>query len=488
MKSLFLYVGFIILNGIVVNAQSYEHSQILQISGVVKNLQEKGIPNVAVTDGNIIVYTDNKGKYSFKSLQGSEFVYISIPSGYEIPQEKGLVNFYIKIPSGINTFKADFILKKLLRSDLHHFSIVWADPQISNKEEAAMLMNSAARDTKNHAGELTAVAPVHGIAVGDLSWDAPAIIPDYKNAIAVTGIPFFQVIGNHDMDIQVQSDEESDNTFRSALGPTWYSFNRGKAHYVVLDNVFYYGDGYNYIGYIADQQLKWLEQDLQRITPGSIVFVAMHIPAYSFEKSRTKANHDHPGNVTNNRKALYELLKPFNAHILTGHTHYNENVITANVFEHIHAAICGTWWISSVCTDGTPAGYGVYEIKGDSLSWYYKPIDSSKNYQLRVYPPGTYKGRETDVVVNVWNYDDAWKVSWFEDNQFKGAMKKETNLDHSISRILSSPDRPKKHSWAGPSLTDHLFFAQPSSNAKNIRIEVIDRFGKKYEQTISLVK
>ena len=46
------------------------------------------------------------------------------------------------------------------------------------------------------------------------------------------------------------------------MGPTWYSFNRGKAHYIVLDNVFYYSDCYNYMVYISEKLFMWLELDL----------------------------------------------------------------------------------------------------------------------------------------------------------------------------------------------------------------------------------
>ncbi len=69
-----------------------------------------------------------------------------------------------------------------------------------------------------------------------------------------------------------------------------YSFNRGKAHYIVLDNVFYYSDGYNYMGYITEKQFRWLEQDLRSVKPGALVFVSMHISAYTNEKARNKAS------------------------------------------------------------------------------------------------------------------------------------------------------------------------------------------------------
>ncbi len=60
------------------------------------------------------------------------------------------------------------------------------------------------------------------------------------------------------------------------------------------------------------------------------------------------------------------MLEPFNAHLISGHTHENEHVFEGGIHEHIHGAVCGAWWSGPICYDGTPNGYGVYEIKGNA--------------------------------------------------------------------------------------------------------------------------
>ncbi len=77
------------------------------------------------------------------------------------------------------------------------------------------------------------------------------------------------------------------------------------------------------------------------------------------------------------------MLKPYQAHLLTGHTHYNENRMEDGVYEHIHAAVCSAWWTGPVCEDGTPGGYGVYEIDGNKVSWYYKSVGYAKDFQMK---------------------------------------------------------------------------------------------------------
>jgi len=88
-----------------------------------------------------------------------------------------------------------------------------------------------------------------------------------------------------------------------------------------------------------------------------------------------------------NRETVRNLLKEFdNVHIMAGHTHYAQNYIDGDVYEHIHGAVCGAWWKSTINVDGTPNGYGVYDISGSKIeNWYYKPTRLSKDFQIRMY-------------------------------------------------------------------------------------------------------
>lgn len=58
-----------------------------------------------------------------------------------------------------------------------------------------------------------------------------------------------------------------------------------------------------------------------------------------------------------NHAGVLDLLSEFaEAHIMIGHTHYQQKYIhTRNgkkIFEHIHGAACGAWWTSTLCADG----------------------------------------------------------------------------------------------------------------------------------------
>ena len=102
------------------------------------------------------------------------------------------------------------------------------------------------------------------------------------------GIPFFQALGNHDMDYRLGGDETSDKTFKENYGPTYYSFNRGKVHYIVLDDVRYLGTERNYDGFVSQAQLDWMAKDLQYVAKDALVIISLHIPINSGVKNKAE--------------------------------------------------------------------------------------------------------------------------------------------------------------------------------------------------------
>lgn len=443
----------------------------------------KGIAGVSVTDGINISQTDKNGQYELESNATAAFVYISVPSGYAFPEKKGIAAFYRPISKGSNTVNNDFELTKLDTDDRKHNFVVWADTQMISKKDVELLMSQSVPDLQGLVQSYPKGTLFHGIGCGDLVWDHFELFEDYKRAVELSGIPFYNVIGNHDMDLDARSDDQSANTFKQQFGPTWYSFNRGDIHYVVLDDVFFIGAAKKYIGYITENQLQWLEQDLATVKPGSTVVVSLHIPTFT-GASRRANKEEEPGGTVANRKHLYKLLAPFKVHIMSGHTHFNDNWEEGDIMEHNHGTVCGAWWTGPICGDGTPAGYGVYEVDGSDIKWYYKSTGLAKEKQLRVYEKGRIKEYPDEISANVWNWDSKWKVEWYEDGVLKGNMEHRVAYDPWAVELYAGPLLPKKHKFVEPTLNDHMFFAKPSPDAKKITVKATDRFGNVYEETI----
>lgn len=463
-RRIFLERFGLLASGMVVSLKSSAFNNLSHggtISGIVTD-GKNPIPNVVLSDGFAVVKTDANGKYSILLTDRSEFLFLSTPSGYDFKTDMGSINRQYEDLGARN--EINFTLKKLKQNDSKHHFLIWADPQVKNKKDVAEMMATSVPDVKQLVRGLGANALVHGIGVGDLVWDTLPLFEDYSKAVELMGIPFFQCLGNHDMDYRQGGDETSDRTFKKFFGPTYYSFNRGKAHYIVLDDVRYLGEDRKYDGYITEEQLAWMEKDLQHVPKDNLVIINVHIPIH---------------NSVKNRSEFYEKFKGFtNVHVMSGHTHYTRNVITDNVFEHNHGAVCGAWWTGPICSDGSPRGYGVYTVEGTDLKWYYKGTGLERTHQISIdVEPMTGNNR---ILANVWNYDPEWKVECFLDGKSIGLMEPTKGYDPEAVRLYKGDNMPATRSFAEPSRTDHLFMTHCSSSVKMVKIVATDRFGEKF--------
>jgi hypothetical protein len=449
----------------------------------------KGIAGVAVTDGYNITQTNDQGAYTLLGNATSDYIYITIPAGYAVTVKNEVPCFYQKITDRSSPRQRfDFTLEKSAQHDDKHVLIAWADPQVAFEEELPSLQQAAA-DVRQLLDEQYKAVPAVGIVCGDIIADIKQEATFYepvKQIIRDMNIPFFYAAGNHDMDTDVRSDYLSKETYKHHFGPTYYAFNRGKIHYVVLDDVFCVARSYLSIGYLSEQQLNWLEQDLALVPHGATVVVSLHIPTFSREARRAEWGKEAMTKVLQNRTALYDLLTPFNAHILSGHEHYNENyVIRPNIYEHLHTSLCGLFWQAPYSSDGAPMGYGVYEFDGDSVTWYFKTVGEDRDYQFNAYPVGANPEKPDAITVNIWNYDPHWKVYWYEDGVKMGEMQSYTGYDPTIVNYVKAHVENFRYNYVGAGPTDHLFYAIPESSSAKIKIEAIDGFGRIYRQDVN---
>jgi len=454
----------------------------IELSGTVRDSNGTPIPHVAVTDGYNLVTTGKKGEYRLQSNATAEFVYLTIPSGYKIPEENHAPAYFRRITDKTKRKQTNhFVLDKSEQDDNRHILIACADPQVAFDEEIPLLQE-AIDDMQTLVARQYSDLPVHGIVCGDIIAEIsrePKFLAPIKQMFSRTRIPFFYSPGNHDMDVGGRSNASSKDTFKKSLGPTYYSFNRGKIHYVILDDVFFTGRGS--IGYLEERQLAWLEQDLALLQENTPVVVAFHIPTYSPEARKGEYDKEHPNKVLQNRQALYKILKPYPTLILSGHEHYNENYrLGDTLFEHVQAALCGIFWQAPYNGDGTPLGYTVYEFNGREISWYYKSIGKEKDYQFNAYLPGADKHRPDHLIANVWNYDPQWKVYWYENGTLMGEMTPYRGWDPAIVTYVDRNREHFRYKYVGAGPTEHLFYAEPTDKNTDITIEVIDRFGNIY--------
>lgn len=451
-----------------------------------------GVGGVPVTDGVTVTQTDAGGRYRLASSTRRPFVYLSVPAGYQLPtHETGTAHFYRPLdPGDGDAVEVSFELMPLTESDEQHAFLFLADPQTQTEAEVREFQRTTVPDVQQTVQAL-GDQPIFGVGGGDLVFDDLSLFSGYEAAVRQMGIPVVQVVGNHDLNFDAHTDPGSTATFRRHFGPEYYSFDRGAVHYLVLDDVYWPGsDGFggdtdDYLGHVDATQLAWLKQDLSLVEDGRPVVVFTHIPPLSTAYERRGEQSPSVRNRIGNRAALYELLSPFDAHIVSGHVHENEHRSADGPHEHVVGTVCGAWWTGSICYDGTPRGYAVYEVDGESVEWRYKATGKADDHQMRLYLAGAAPNTADEFVANVWDATDRWTVVWYEDGVRTGRMTRRVGVDPRSKRLYEGEDEPEKHAWVEPQPTEHLYYAPFNPDAHRIRVEATDGFGRTYTATLA---
>lgn len=436
----------------------------------------RGLAGVVVSDGDNCAATDSAGRFVLPANDRARFVFVSTPAGYASPSEEGVVRHYL--PAKSDGSSHDFRLRRKPSGETRHGFVVVADPQLFARKEFRLLERAAEDIRQTAAAAERSGRPMHGICAGDITSGDHTFYTSYNEVMSATGIKFRNAMGNHDMEVYGRSYETSFSKFEEMYGPVYYSFDVGRIHYVVLDDNFFIGRDYFYIGYLEERQMRWLEKDLARVQPGSTVVVCLHIPSTCEEQDRKQFRYDRAGSTMTNHRGLYEILKPYRAHIISGHTHttFNQS-IAPGLYEHVTPALSGAWWQGPLCTDGTPAGYGVYEVNGDRIDWYYKSTGYPADYQMKIYSGREYPQFEGYAVANVWASDPAWEVEFTIDGVPVGPAERFQAYDPAAKQLYSDTSQ-MDHKWIYPSISDHYYRVALPEGAKRVEVSATDRFGR----------
>ena len=433
------------------------------ITGYVRDSDGNPIEEVAVSDGFSVVTTDSEGYYSIKIVQDAWYIYISVPSEYKIPiNEDGQPCFFKRYPS--QTSRYNFTLERLEGGKEREFMLfAFADPQTGKLASVNRFSKQVAPEIKQYSASLA--MPCYGITLGDVismgsSDISQTVLPAMRKAMHAEkmGMPVFQVMGNHDNCFMSATQPVEGRTlrdinlniqrmFEEAFGPINYSFNRGDAHIVGMRNVQWNsGDSCataNTSTMFTEEQYKWLVEDLRQVSRDKIVVLCVHVPLFNSGKIGDGSY----------RQEVLTLLDEFaEAHILSGHLHYQRNYdhtavssSTHKIYEHAQAAVNGASWTSNINGDGVPNGYGVYHFSGNTIKdWYYKGYAKGmdkREHQIRLYRGNAITGAaisgsnkegtkgyyqfgydEETLLANVFNSDTQWKVEVYEDGIYSGDM------------------------------------------------------------------
>ena len=445
-----------------------------QVKGCVTSGKEK-LEGVIVTDGTNFTSTRKNGRFSFDIKDDAEFVYIVTPSGYAADWSSGVPAFYQRAEG-----RTDFCFDLKKTGDTSDYSIIAiADPQTKSDGHFAKFAAEPMADLCRTASEQN--HQTVGLVLGDICWDSLEMLDKYKREIVRTGVPFYPVVGNHDHEKEAKGDFNTTASYRQTMGPENYAFFAGNDLVIVLDNIIYdtnkkYQNGY------TPQILSWVKTLVSMIPGDAYIYVAQHAPVLVWDND-IKAER---------ASELMDILDEHEFCFVSGHTHINNYLVyEGGAVEHNVAALCGSWWDVNHCTDGTPRGYKVFTKTDGQLTWYYKSVDYPKDYQVQVFEKGESSIYPDSILVNVWDWDPEWSVTWYEDGVFKGELETVMALSPTYVKEINSVFEARGEKipkYKRPRMNYHYFAVNPGKDAENVRICVRSRFGQTWEYVVNLKK
>lgn len=425
-----------------------------------------GVENVVVSDGAEVTVTNEKGIYQLKSAKKWGYVFISVPSGYEVPSVGVLPQFHRALKNSADVVeRADFKLEKVDGQDSYKIFML-GDMHLANRTgdlgQFAQFTSDLTDYMTRHKGE-----KMYALTLGDMTWDLywysnSYYFPQYLNTVnsQIKNLQIFHTMGNHDNDFQTRSDYDAAVKYVDQICPTYYSFNIGKVHYVVMDDIdcsSYDGStSRNYVKSLSAEQLDWLAKDLSHVDKTTPVVVAMHAQVFYPTTSGFKIDHD-PVNT----QRLFDILDGYTVRFVTGHTHKLFNVTPDapivdghNFREYNSGSVCASWWWSGnltpgihIGTDGTPGGYGIWDVTGTDFQCLYKSTGWPEEYQFRSYDLNNVhfsmadvplmpsdisasvknaymqyvnaypQNNDNEVLINIWNWNSDWTLSVVDENR-----------------------------------------------------------------------
>ena len=471
---------------------------------------EQALADIRVSNGSNIVKTNADGRYEIP-IDDDDTVFVIKPAGFRtVISENQLPKFYYThkpngspstqfpglSPTGELPESIDFAMYEQEEPEKFK-AILFGDPQPRNQTEVDYIAHDVIE-------ELIGTDASFGVTLGDITFDDLSLFEPQANAIAVLGIPWYNVLGNHDMNYDAKIDDHSDESFERVFGPSYYSFDYGKVHFMVLDDVEWMvddkGEG-RYQGGLGREQMEFIRNDLTLIPDDQLVVLMMHIPL----------------NDVRDRHELFRLIeqRPFcmsvSAHL---HNHQHRFITKKDGWRgpepHHHVVnvtVSGSWWSGlkdergiphATMSDGAPNGYSIVEFDGHKYQFNFKAAGRPADYQIQIFAPEeiTQTDAGVDLFANVFNGSEQTVTRFRMDGSKEWStmeycrtedptFQKLFDLENSIREAMEKSEQNPPKDWIAlskPGKSTHLWKARlPTGLTPGLRVihvEATERSGQ----------
>jgi hypothetical protein len=477
-----------------------------------RGADEPGVAGVAVSNGREVARSDEAGRYRLP-VGDDSILFVVKPSGWRTPLTSDRLPrfFYIHKPAGSPPglrypgvaptgplpASVDFALTPQTEPDDFRV-IVFGDTQPYDLEQIDYL----GRDV---IAELIGSDAAFGFTLGDLVGDDLSLFEPLNRAIARIGVPWYAVIGNHDLNFDARDDAGSDESFERVYGPSTYAFEYARAHFLVIDDVVYGGADrdppttQNYRGGFGADQLAFLRSYLAGVPRDELVVALMHIPLagpapFGFEQGR---------------ELLALLSDRPNTLSFSAHTHMQYQLFLGpeagfqGPEPHLHvnqAAVAGSWWLGAkdelgiphaTMRCGAPNGWSILEIDGSRFRLRFQAARRPASHQMSIFAPAAVASADAgraEVLVDVFAGSDRSRVEmklgdtgeWQTlerverpDPFYLELLAREAALGPELGRPLP-PAANSLHLWRG------TLPAEPPPGTHALEVRSTDVFGQRF--------
>jgi C terminal of Calcineurin-like phosphoesterase/Calcineurin-like phosphoesterase len=464
---------------------------------------ERALAGVRISNGRETVATGADGGYEI-GLDEDDILFVIKPAGYRtrLSKENLPLFYYIHKPAGSPQLRypgvpptgplperIDFPL--YVQEEPEKFqAILFGDTQSRDRQELDYMKRTSVR-------ELAGSSAAFGVTLGDILFDDLSLFSEHNQIVGTIGIPWYNVIGNHDTNQDSRERRFSTETYQSYYGPSWYSFDYGPVHFVALDNINWYWDNVEnkgtYDGTFGADQLGFLKSDLSQVPNDRLVVLFMHIPLH---------------NCTDAGE-LYKLIesRPF-AFSVSAHQHYHRHHFlgaaegwkgTQPHHHMVNVTVCGAWWTGlrnaggiphGTMTDGSPPGYSIVTFEKDRYVVDFKAAGLPDDYQMNILIDDRLTVSETatsEVLVNVFNGSEKsitemrvdGSAEWQRMEQVFGPDPRYVEQRNFELTVTPQP----AHKMGEPAESGHLWKGKPgllSAGVHMIEVRSTDMHGRAY--------
>jgi 3',5'-cyclic AMP phosphodiesterase CpdA len=233
--------------------------------------------------------------------------------------------------------------------------------------------------------EINKLKPDFVLTGGDLIMDAlgvnfgraDSLYNLYIQTIKSIEVPIYNTIGNHEIfglykESQVPRNHEEfgKKMFNNRLGKSYYSFMHKGVKFLVLDSIEETPEGSGYYGYISDNQIDWIKNELIEMEKTTPIIVSTHIPFITTQTQLDEGSltANSRSLVISNSKEVLDLFKDYSLKlVLQGHLHFYEDLNIQDKVRFVTGgAVSAKWWNGT--NNGMEEGFTIVRVTKDKIN------------------------------------------------------------------------------------------------------------------------